>query len=790
MSIEQLKANLYIETLREEYNNRDFWFNSFCEKAWENHVEEMERIKNQREEYLAMPDYDLSLAGIFKRYINNFSSTMENDRIRFLEKDFIWALLYSYQVKKFRESASDNEHRQLSPEKIVNEFLPLDLSQLTDDVVADYCREHIFGHGYSSVCFSEITTYLNNNVFKYDNDSLEINTLYVEGGDKLISSPNYAYSAAIYYGIKHLEGKINVLSEWNMDMFEGKMYSTIICDIFQNSDASEDIYNERIKCMMTALTNSGRIVVVDNGNIRKPEMYSIRKEMIDNNMLSMYISGFEIEPDIYILQPKSDTHTSKIIMVGDYKGQNQHSDDMFSYVRRLSTDEIVALNYDFNASNELVQGSDGNGFTMSEIFKYCKTGVETVKIEGEYPIFQKKDIATSLDSFTCSSQNLDECAVKGTFIKIIEPKIIIGIDDTNLSITYLVANEGHPAYIGTDYIVVDINTEILIPEYLYLLSIRGIFKEICNLTYLKDLKYGTYYYDPYSNKEIVITPDVNFVSLGFRIQLPSKNVQKKELTDALFINASASKREKALEALLEQKTWLNEKHIRTIKHRIGNELCPIVTDIQQLNALFKKHNGTLSLDTAYGKNGHVSDIIDRLTKDINVVSESLSDLTKAPEKRITETIELSSFLKDFCCMKENSNLYHLKSDLTDGDFWVVGNKESLSNLLFEIIHNACRHGFEKDTDCNAIIICTNADNNGNVILSVKNNGKPMSELGEKNYFLRGMVAGATGHSGNGGADIKDIADSIGADVSLANDQNSEWPVCVRISLPIINSRRK
>lgn len=808
MTIEQLKACLYIENLCEQNKDRDFWFTKNCEFEWNKACAFIEKQKREAEEKLMMPDEDFLKAELhgyvvpnalyddyywikdlknkYQKLIENSDGHLERRKEKLKEKDFIYALFYSYMEKKY-----PNEMRCCSIANALKVVylrtpLPLDVKLLSNEVVADYCRSTIFGSKLVSFLFPEVETYLNDK-FLNDTSALEIDTMFIEGSTKLLSKPLEVDNCNLFYKLKNITSKANVLSGWNKEMFESKKYSTIICNMFRFSEVNEDEFNHRFDCLLSALDDSGKIILFDNQNISKPELYSVRKRMIDNNMLAMYVSGSELDNDIYILTRKENRYTSMVDMIGHYKGHSGFHENAFSFHKKMTQEEIASLDYNFDASSDLLQGSRGEGFGISEILSTPKSGVERLEVNAQAHVFQKKNISTELDDFVCDSCTLDVCTISGVYTKVTLPKIVISIENNNMFMTYLVANQENPAFVGSEFVIMDVNTEKIIPEYLSVLGMRGVFKELMSLegNCIKDSSH----YDIYCDYECVITRADMISQISYKVQVPEKSMQEKEINDVLFIKASASRREKALEALLEKRTWLNEKHIRTIKHRIGNELCPIVNDIQQLQVLFKKHNGTLSLDTIYGKNGHVSDIIDRLTKDIIIVNESLKDLTKDPKEKVNDTIDINAFLKDFCQKYQNGDMYKLEYDLPESSFDVVGNSECISNLLFEIIHNACRHGFvNRPKDDNKIKICLEPDCNKNVILSVMNNGNQMSELGEKNIFLRGMVAGKTGHSGNGGADVKDIADSIGAEVSLANDRNCMWPVCVRISFPIINRK--
>lgn len=807
MTIEQLKANLYIENLREQYKERDFWFTKICELKWNKACAFIENQKRKAEEKLMMSDEDFLKAELhehtedyaqcgdlltrdlknkYQKQIEGSAGYMERRKEKIKEKDYIYALFYSYMKKKYPHELNFCCEVTVLKDIYLHVQLPLNIEMLTDEVVADYCKSTIFESKFVSLLFPEVESYLNDKVLN-DSNALEIDTKLIEGSTKFLSKPIEVDICNLFNKLHNITSRANVLSDWNKEMFGGKKYSTIVCNMFRFTEVNENEFNHRFDCLLSALNNSGKIILFDDQNISKPEMYSVRKRMIDNNMLTMYVSGSGTDSDIYILTRKENRYTSMIDMIGDYKGYNSFHQNAFSFHKKMTQEEIASLDYNFDASNDLLQGSEGEGYSISEILSIPKSGVEKLKVNDKLHVFQKKNISTDLDDFVCASCTLDVCNISGVYTKVTQPKIVISIENSNMFMTYLVANQENPAYVGSEFVIMDVNTEKIIPEYIVILGMRGVFKELMSMEgeYIQDSSH----YDIYLNREFEFTKADMISQISYKIQLPEKSVQEKEINDVLFIKATASKRERALEALLERRTWLNEKHIRTIKHRIGHELCPVVNDIQQLQELFKKHNGTLSLDTMYGKSGHVSDIIDRLSKGIVVVNESLKDLTKDPKEKVNDTIDINAFLRVFCQKYQNGEMYKLEGDLPESSFDVVGNSECISNLLFEIIHNACRHGFvNRSKEDNKIRICLEPDCNKNVILSVMNNGYPMSELGEKNYFLRGMVAGKTGHSGNGGADVKDIADSVGADVSLANDRNCMWPVCVRISFPIINRK--
>ena len=108
-------------------------------------------------------------------------------------------------------------------------------------------------------------------------------------------------------------------------------------------------------------------------------------------------------------------------------------------------------------------------------------------------------------------------------------------------------------------------------------------------------------------------------------------------------------------------------------------------------------------------------------------------------------------------------------------------------MIDYVISNAERHGFRGESGKDYVVrISVSVTNEGNCEILLENNGSPMAPRAEEIYFEHGKYAGDTGHSGIGGARVREIAEHFNGRASLCNDINSDFPVKVMIMFPIIN----
>lgn len=805
MTVRDLQCKLYVETLREEYKTRDFMFTTICEKEKSRIICGIEKKVKELEEKEALSDEELK--GLWKNKYESIGEIREHlrrskeyIRRKFLaehiqdckNQDFAMALLFMCWKERFAsEKCSDST--------IINSYIqhemPVDMCNVSEQVLKEIYSEYISSSKrllihptYNEEAFHFISLYDG-----LDGDgTLEIDTDFFGKSTKIITKKVDYLVLKVLRDLTGTEAEVYRFKDMSQ-VPEEKSFSTIVAKLSSCKDQSFDgIMGFFNSLVARANKIDGRIILIDSERLLASDsMYEFRKKMIEESLLDIHIGGSSLFADIYILRTHSAAKNILFNFVNAHQNSVAVSDNFLTLHNKLSKSDVESIDYNFSATSDLLTGQKGIAYSFCDLFSVPKTGVEEKKTSGVFHVFQMKDMPHDFVGAVKNWADLDEIEISGSFNVLTESKLIFFIGDEKIQCCYVEASSDRPVIVGHQFAVLDLNTEILCPEYMQVLCAKGTLEKVFDGEFMKreEFRYTDYDYDEYVGEEIFYTPEKKILSISTMIQIPSLEMQRKEILDAQFINASAVEREKALEMLLAEKTWLNEEHIRNIKHRIGNELLPIKNDIDAMVKLLARHPEGITLDTIRGKDEKVSEILDRLTRCISIVNESLQDLTRTVDKGNLKPVDIVGSVQDF--VKDIANNQTFKADLKvpRESININGSKNMINSILRNIVDNAIRHGFvDKSRDDYAIEFAIGKDGNGNCVLDVKNNGTPMSELARDSYFKRGSVAGITGHSGIGGADVKDTANAMGGDVTLPVNEDG-WSVCVRISLPIFNSEK-
>lgn len=798
-SARDLMCKLYIETLCENYMNRDFWFTIYGEEKAKRLLVNVRNERKDIERRKAMSDDDLLKEKCAKRFpksmIDDVRKCLDSEDLElngrersamksFKRKDFLMALLYTCWINRFPSSDKNME------KAIVNK-LDVDVSHIIDSVAIEIyssCMIHNNFFFYDEVAKDIITSYEG-----WDGErALEINTDFYGQSCKYMSLDEDYFISKIIADLKGVSAGVFHLDE-NLSIPSGKDYSVIIATpphwVTENADDMDCFYTKLVSC---ANKSCGRIILIDEYHVlASDKMYEFRKKMIDHSLLEIYISGRSLGADIYILHVTEQSEFSPFNFVCGHRHSSSYADNILTLHNKLNKSDVVSIDYDFNAASDLVVDGQGKSYSFKEIFSIPKTGIEKKKVDGIRRVFQQKNLANDFSDCVVNAESLDLVEIKGNYKVITEDKLIMYVGD-RVHCAYVMADIQNPVYVGHQFAVLDLNKEIIVPEYVQILCVKNYLEMAFGDSRERDYyRLTECFFDSFTGHSSDITPEDKITWINYRLRIPSKEEQLKSIEDAKFINASSVERERALKNMLAEKAWLNEEHIRKIKHRIGNELLPVKNDIDAFVKLFHNHPEGLTLDTVRGKDEKVSEILERLSWCINQVTESLQDLTRTIDKANLKPVDIVETVSEFVKKYAGNNDFKIITpDIPAERIYVNGSKNMIDSILQNIVSNAIRHGFiDKSRKDYAIKVLVQYDGNGNVVLTVSNNGAPMSVLGKDNYFIRGGVAGDTGHSGIGGADIKDTVDCMGGNVVLLCDDQSDWKVCVRISLPITNTEK-
>lgn len=764
MTVREIESKLYIETLREKFQDRDFMFTTIGEKRWQKILDKLEITKDVSDSFI-------------ERLFNDVK-----------DEDFFFALLFAYWNSKF----ADNKSRlKEAIDSYIIQELEIDMEKVCTEVLIDSFSPYFIHNRRLRFFFKETKEIIKG----YDNwngkDTLELDTDFFEDSTKIMSEGENFIISTIIRDLRETSSKVlHYEDDYTRD--DKEAYTNVIAQLSSCKEQTPEGIDSFLTKLYSLVNKNGdgRVIIIDNNELlASDEMYGFRKRIIDENLLDTFISdAYHIFDDTYILRVSGQNRDSLFHIL---HGNRSMGENILDQHHLLSQSDMVSIDYDLKSASQLVPGQNGRGYSFNELFSTPKSGVDKQKVSGVYPVFQMKDFPNDFSGATKHASDLERCEISGYFHIVTEDKAVLFIGDDKVCACYIEASQDQPIYVGGQFIVLDLKTDVLDPCYLQILCSKGVLEKAFDRENFerKYFRYSDVHYDYETNTEVLITPEKKINLIKAIIPIPSKESQRKDIMDAQFIYASSTKRQRALETMLAEKTWLNEEHIRNIKHRIGNELVPIQNDIEAFSKLFQTHPEGLTLETIRGKNERVSEILDRLNRDISRVNNSLQDLTRTVDKANLKPVNIVDVVREFTTGLTNNGNFKLTIDVPNERIDVNGSLNMINSILRNIVDNAVRHGFvDKERKDYAIKIAVTKDGNGNCVLDVKNNGEPMSQLAQDNYFKRGSVAGITGHSGIGGADVKDTANVMGGEATLPICEDG-WSVCVRISLPILNSER-
>ena len=479
---------------------------------------------------------------------------------------------------------------------------------------------------------------------------------------------------------------------------------------------------------------------------------NLRKYLVDNNLLDAIYSGYiEVGDDdasMYVL--KKGRKDDKVHFIDTAYSLNKYANE--HTVDVVTTSIIKEYGYSFSAKD--LRGvpqltPDELPYSMSVLLDdyYQESSNDA---EGRVFVFEDfvRVKNRDLSSFIVTPEILDIHPVDASYKKAAEPVIVITPYIGKLEMAYVKASKEYPVYFPDYCFVRKVKEEAVLPEYIYYLLQNGTMQRVFDSC------------EGYSWESAGSEWGL-FHGMVEKVPVPiSLDEQKKRIADAELIWKVETDKETARERLFNQKEWLNERHIRTIKHRLlrsGQTVGELVSSLVYVS-------------------GQMSKSLDDLTSIENFYKPELYDIVFLTENYISKHhVGGGKYKIEFI---DNTGCRHPEIRISERNF---------SEMIDYVISNAERHGFRGESGKDYVVrISVSVTNEGNCEILLENNGSPMAPRAEEIYFEHGKYAGDTGHSGIGGARVREIAEHFNGRASLCNDINSDFPVKVMIMFPIIN----
>lgn len=187
----------------------------------------------------------------------------------------------------------------------------------------------------------------------------------------------------------------------------------------------------------------------------------------------------------------------------------------------------------------------------------------------------------------------------------------------------------------------------------------------------------------------------------------------------------------------EMDTW--QKLIRVLTHEIMNSLAPVISLSNSLKRFltkneYPKSSGDIS-ERDVGNILHGLDVIEEKGKGLMDFMDDYRRLTKLP-KPVFKPVEMDRWLEKNCLLiqnriKEENISLEVIRDSSNPEF--IGDENLLSQVLINIIYNAM--DALRDRDNKKIILKITDNPRGNLIISIIDNGKGISQEDLDKIFL-------------------------------------------------------
>ena len=556
--------------------------------------------------------------------------------------------------------------------------------------------------------------------------------------------------------------------EWNS--VDGRSFDVVYLNCKHRMESIlQDLNNA-----FSHLTDDGVVIVETHPH----KDFDFRKYVVDHSMLEACFLG---STSTYIVRKEgasSKVYIEQVEYSNSYIGKKLHQNN-------ISLSSLKDINYNMGASAiECFLGYGEKGMSMN---KFLQPYVFTKHEDKEGYLFCYKNFANSYKSVIIQPTDLDIDKVEKCR-KAISPVLIMSREKTDPHIVYVNASESMPVFIPYSYMVFSLDEDIVCPEYLYYLCQNGTWASAIKSCTDLFSGYAHSYIDPFGDVVDVTGEDI-FLHECHIVPIPSLPFQRQKIEDARLLQKVMDDKNRAKEALFNQKEWLNETHIRNTKHRLSNDISPLSHSIQRLYDYMEKSAGHIHRDDVVSKKTGwtVGSLIENMLVSIKTIENTVLDFTNVRRYTDTSKICISEFLRNYC--DNLSQKYFVPFTVETKGLDVCAKIEisrtALTDMLDNIVGNAVRHGFVKEGD-NEYIISFEMEitNNGMCRLSISNNGKPMSERAKDIYFERGAFAGPTGHTGIGGAIVKGVCDQFNGNVFIS--ENEKYPVVIVVEFPVLN----
>ena len=275
---------------------------------------------------------------------------------------------------------------------------------------------------------------------------------------------------------------------------------------------------------------------------------------------------------------------------------------------------------------------------------------------------------------------------------------------------------------------------------------------------------------------------------SYGVQL-NKTIAELMLNVKLPIYATPNMQEASMVTLKDQYIQRKEREFRTEMERYGiraassdlnHMLAPTYSRIKNILNRFEDDDESL-VESIRDNMDYMNRMIKYAGIDFNSYQPDLKEL------------EINKFFQEHIDACRNLCTTSFQVNYTtsiDDDTTISIDDDMFKYLLDTILENVYRHGFEEREVTGAMVHISTTprliDDKSYLLLSIANNGKPLSEdFSIEKFIGRGECCGETKHTGLGGYHIYHIVKSHNGYMNITG--TSAWPVIYEILIPITNS---
>jgi len=576
------------------------------------------------------------------------------------------------------------------------------------------------------------------------------------------------------------------------------------------------------------LNDNGKLLGVFSSSIlfRSGYEQKLRKDIIDLDILEMVIllpaklfNRTSIATTILLIN--KDKRAKGVVKMIDASSFIQVIDKQ----KRLQLDELISTinsnedtEFKIEVQNNEIAENDYNlslkrfidtrkeNITIPEGFEVYKLGdlVSVYKgrknTESKGRMVKISDLSSDNLNFEKNSVDFDKNSLPSVCQKI-DTNVLILSKIRALKPTYINYTENEPVYINNNVVTFTVdNSKIEIGYLIYELNSDRVTKFVSN-------RQSGVTMPTLSIKDIIDIP----------IWVPRLELQREIFNNELKNNQTLRIKELGLE-LDELKNSLKneyEKKIRFRKHAIGQEIFDLKNSFNSLMKFKTQNNGILSDDMIINPLSQISikNTFHSIGNTIDLINGMIKNIAEDYFYGEDEEIEVLSFLEDYCknnigqkFQMEFSHSYKIAEedeympDIVDvydedGNFVnftntgkmiliagkgdIIGppkikiSSESFRQILANIKNNAIKHGFTSKERTDYKIAIHVSNDNGNVKISISNNGNPLKQgMNQDSFFINDR---------QGNVEIKNRVEHAGGKVALEADPNAEFTVKVIIT---------